>query len=46
MDVLTPQKVLMGLEWSNELKSHAGGSIVTAGVFLAAQVKGDDPDYK
>jgi hypothetical protein len=34
----------MGLECSIEHKSHAGGSTATGGVFLAAQVKGDDPD--
>jgi len=34
----------MGLEWSNEHESYAIGSIATGRVFLARQVKGDDPE--
>ena len=43
-NVLTPWKVLMGLEWSNEHKSNVGDSMATGGIFLARHVKGDDPD--
>jgi len=34
----------MGLEWSKKHESCTSGSIATGGVFLARQVKGDDPD--
>jgi len=48
-NVLTPPKVSLlcctDRTWvSNEHESYASGSIATGGVFLARQVKGDDPD--
>jgi hypothetical protein len=38
--------VIVGLEWSNDPESYAGGSVATGRVSLAGQVKGDDPDKK
>jgi hypothetical protein len=35
---------MMGLEWSDDSESYAGGSAATVRVSLAKQVKGDDPD--
>jgi hypothetical protein len=37
-------EVVMGLLWSNDPESYAGGRIATGRVSLAGQVKGDDPD--
>jgi hypothetical protein len=34
--------VVGGLEWSNDAKSYAGGSVATGRASLARQVKGDD----
>jgi hypothetical protein len=36
--------VVVGLTWSNDPESYAGGSIATGRFSLAGQVKGDDPD--
>jgi hypothetical protein len=36
--------VVVGLAWSNDPESSAGGSVATGSVSLAGQVKGDDPD--
>jgi hypothetical protein len=46
---LSPPKVsllvvVVGLAWSNDPESYAGGSIATGRVSLAGQVKGDDLD--
>ena len=35
---------VVGLAWSNDPKSWAGGNLVTGTVSHARQVKGDDPD--
>jgi hypothetical protein len=35
---------VVGLVWSNEPESYAGGRVVTGRVSLAGQVKGDDPE--
>jgi hypothetical protein len=35
---------VVGLAWSNDPESYDGGSVATARVSLAGQVKGDDPD--
>jgi hypothetical protein len=37
---------VVGLVWSHDTKSYAGGSVSTGRVSLARQVKGDDPDKK
>jgi hypothetical protein len=37
---------VVGLAWSHEPESYAGGSIATGRVTHARQVKGDDPDKK
>jgi hypothetical protein len=34
--------VVVGLVWSNDPESYAGGSVATGRVSLAGQVKGDD----
>jgi hypothetical protein len=36
--------VVVGLVWSNDRESYAGGSVATGRDSLAGQVKGDDPD--
>jgi hypothetical protein len=36
--------VVVGIVWSNDPESYAGGSVATGRVYLAGQVKGDDPD--
>jgi hypothetical protein len=36
--------VVVGLAWSYDAESYAGGSIATGRVFHAGQIKGDDPD--
>ena len=36
----------MGLAWSNDPESCAGGSVATGRVSQARQVRGDDPDKK
>jgi len=38
--------VVVGLEWSNDPESYAGGSYATGVASRARQVKGDDPDKK
>jgi hypothetical protein len=38
--------VVVGLAWSDDLESYAGGRIVTGRVSQDGQVKGDDPDRK
>jgi len=38
--------VVVGLAWSNDPESCAGGSDATANASHARQVKGDDPDKK
>jgi hypothetical protein len=38
--------VVVGLAWSNDSESYAGGSVATGSVSHAGQVKGDDPDEK
>jgi hypothetical protein len=38
--------VVVGLAWSNDPESYAGGSVATGRVSHAGQVKGDDPDGK
>ena len=38
--------VVVGLVWSNDPESYAGGSVATGRVTQAGQVKGDDPDKK
>jgi hypothetical protein len=35
---------VVGIMWSNDPESYAGGSEATGRVSLAGQVKGDDPD--
>jgi hypothetical protein len=37
---------VVGLAWSHDPKSYAGGSSVTGRASHARQVKGDDPDKK
>jgi hypothetical protein len=37
---------MVGLAWSYDPKSYAGGSIAACRVSHAGQVKGDDPDKK
>jgi len=37
---------VVGLLWSNDPESCAGGSVATGRVFHASQVDGDDPDKK
>ena len=37
---------MVGLVWSNDPESSAGGSIAISRVTQAGQVKGDDPDKK
>jgi hypothetical protein len=37
---------VVGLVWSNDPKSYAGGSTATGRAFHARQVKGDDPDKR
>jgi hypothetical protein len=36
--------VVVGLVWSNDPESYAGGSIATGRTTHARQVEGDDPD--
>jgi hypothetical protein len=36
--------VVGGLEWSNDPKSYAGGSVATGRTSHAGKVNGDDPD--
>jgi hypothetical protein len=36
--------VVVGLAWSNDPESYAGGSVATGRVSYAGQVKGDDPE--
>jgi len=38
--------VVVGLVWSNDPESYAGGSVATSNPSRAIQVKGDDPDKK
>jgi hypothetical protein len=38
--------VAVGLVWSNDPESYAGGNIATGSVIQAGQVKSDDPDKK
>jgi hypothetical protein len=38
--------VVVGLAWSDEPESYAGGSVATGRASRARQVKGDDPDEK
>jgi hypothetical protein len=38
------QNFVVGLVWSNDPESYAGGSIATGRVTHAGQVEGDDPD--
>jgi hypothetical protein len=38
--------VVVGLAWSNDPGSYAGGSVATGWVSFAEQVNGDDPDWK
>jgi hypothetical protein len=38
--------VVVGLVWSNDPESHAGGSIATGTASHARRVEGDDPDKK
>jgi len=37
---------VVGLAWSNDPESYAGGSVATGRASHARQVKGDDPDKK
>jgi hypothetical protein len=37
---------VVGLAWSNDPESYAGGSVAIGRVSYAGQVKGDDPDEK
>jgi hypothetical protein len=37
---------VVGLAWSEGPESYFGGRVATGRVFLAGQVKGDDPDKK
>jgi len=37
---------VVGLAWSDDPESYAGGSLAAGRVFHAVQVKGDDPDEK
>ena len=37
---------MVGLVWSKDPKSYAGGSVPTGKVSHVEQVKGDDPDEK
>jgi hypothetical protein len=37
---------VVGLEWSNDPESYAGGSVATGRASHARQIKGDDPDKK
>jgi len=37
---------VVGLVWSKDPKSYAGGSVATGKVSHVGQVKGDDPDEK
>jgi hypothetical protein len=37
---------VVGLVWSNDPESYAGGSVATCRAFHIRQVKGDDPDKK
>jgi hypothetical protein len=37
---------VVGLAWSNDPESYAGGSVATGRVSHAGQVKSDDPDEK
>jgi hypothetical protein len=38
--------VVVGLVWSNDPESYAGGSVAIGRASHARQVKGDDPDKK
>jgi hypothetical protein len=38
--------VVVGLAWSNDPVSYAGGSVATGRASHIRQVKGDDPDKK
>jgi hypothetical protein len=38
--------VVVGLAWSYDPESYAGGSVAAGRVYHAGQVKGDDPDKK
>ena len=38
--------VVVGLEWSNDPESYAGGRVATVRASHAGQVKGDDPGEK
>jgi hypothetical protein len=37
---------MVGLPWSNDPESYAGGGVATGRVFHARRIKGDDPDKK
>jgi len=37
---------VVGLLWSSDPKSCAGGNLATGRVYHARQVKGDDPDER
>ena len=37
---------LVGLAWSNDPESYAGGSVATDRACQARQVRGDDPDKR
>jgi hypothetical protein len=36
--------VVVGLEWSHDPESYAGGSVATGRISHAGQIKGYDPD--
>jgi hypothetical protein len=38
--------VVVGLDWSNDPESNAGGSVASGRASHSRQVKGDDPDKK
>jgi hypothetical protein len=38
--------IVVGLAWSDDPESYAGGSVATGRASHARQVKGDDPDKK
>jgi hypothetical protein len=38
--------VVVGLAWSYDPESCAGGSVAAGRIFYAGRVKGDDPDRK
>jgi hypothetical protein len=37
---------VVGLAWSDDTESYAGGSVATGRASRAIQIKGDDPDKK